>query len=343
MTETLSERERTILRYIIHSFILTANPVASRYISKRYELGLSPATIRNVMSDLEDGGYISHPHTSAGRVPTDKGYRYYVDSLMEIQRLTDAEKRAIQRNLDVNSLNTDDILKEASKILGKISKQLGIVSAPHISTGTFERLELIHISTNRIMVIISVKSGLVRTIMMEVHSDISRDKLDDIAGVLNERLSGLTLQHIRDTFADRVRDVQDEETGLIRLFIDSADKLFDDTKETERLHISGTREVIQQPEFIDPQNFRSVIELIENENIIIHVLEKRPSRSENVTITIGEENKEERFRNYSLITSQYKVGDVAGTVGVIGPRRMNYSKLVSLVDYMAKAISNTLS
>jgi heat-inducible transcriptional repressor len=343
MAEQLSERQRTILRDIIHSFVVTANPVGSRYLSKEFDLGLSPATIRNVMSDLEEGGYISHPHTSAGRVPTDKGYRYYVNALMDLESPTDSEKRSIRRNLKESMIGPDDILKEASKILGKISKQLSIVSSPHISTGILERLEMIHVSNNRIMVVISVRYGLVRTIMMEVHHDLSRDRLDEIVRILNERLCGLTLQLIKDTFADRVRDVQDEDTGLIRLFIGSADRLFDDTKEMERLHIGGTRGAIQQPEFTDPRSFSGVIELIDNEDIIIHLLEKRESRSEEVTITIGEENKEERLRDYSLITSKYEVGEVDGIVGVIGPRRMNYSKLVSLVDYMAKAISNSLS
>lgn len=229
MVEELTERERTILRYIIYNFIQTAKPVGSRYLAKRYSLGLSPATIRNTMADLEYFGYIDHPHTSAGRIPTDKGYRVYVDSLMEVEQLTEEEKQEITHTLKT-SADTEEMLRESSRLLGKISNQLSIVSAPHLSSGVFEKLELITISSAKIMAVISIKFGLVKTIMMEVHSEIPREKLETISRILNERLSGLTLQQIRDTFADRVKDMTHEETGLIRLFINLKNKLFDDVR-----------------------------------------------------------------------------------------------------------------
>jgi heat-inducible transcriptional repressor len=303
---------------------------------------MSPATVRNAMSDLEYLGYINHPHTSAGRIPTDKGYRFYVDSLMGTEKLTESEKRAIQKNLAMSNLNTEEVLKESSKILGKISHQLSIVSAPHLYQGILEKLELIGISSTRLLVIISVQSKLVKTIMVEVASEIPRDKLEDISRFLNERLSGLTLQQIRETFTARVRDAQNEDTGLIRLFIDSADKLFDDTADAH-CHIAGAQDVLTQPEFENPENFRTVIELIDNEDIIIHLLAKREQKEYGIAITIGEENKDEKLKNYSIVTSQYHIGNLTGTVGIIGPKRMNYSKMVPVVDYMAKMISNILS
>ncbi len=334
----LNEREKTILHNIVHSYIQTAIPVGSRYIAKRRDIGLSPATVRNVMSDLEFLGYLDHPHTSAGRIPTDKGYRFYVNELMEIDRLSDLEQSSIQSQLHVN-LDTDDILKIASKILGTISHQLSVVTAPQMISGVFEKLELIQLSSTRLLVIISTRSGMVKTIMMEIHTEIQRSKLEQVAQLLNERLSGLTLKEVRDTFAERIREFQNEESGLIRLFIESVDKLFDENRK-DKLHIGGTTNILSQPEFDNAKNFKSVIELMDNEDIIIHVLETSDAKSAGANVTIGEETKIEHLKDFSLVTKTYTVGDVSGTIGVLGPKRMEYSKMIPLVDFVATTISD---
>lgn len=336
--DPLNEREKTILHNIVHSYIQTAIPVGSRFIAKRRDIGLSPATIRNVMSDLEFLGYIDHPHTSAGRVPTDKGYRFYVNELMEIDQLSEKEQSSIQTQLQGN-IETDDILKIASKILGTISHQLSVVTAPQMTSGIFEKLELLQMSSTRLLVIISIRSGLVKTIMMEIHSEIARSTLDHVARILNERLSGLTLKEIRDTFAERIREYQNEESGLIRLFIESVDKLFDENRK-EKIHIGGTTNIISQPEFDNAKNFKSVIELMDNEDIIIHVLENGDAKDGGANVTIGQETKIEHLKDFSIVTKTYNVGDVAGTIGVLGPKRMEYSKMIPLVDFVASTISN---
>ncbi len=302
MAESLNERERTILRSIIYSFIQTATPIGSRYISKRNGLDLSPATVRNVMSDLEFLGYIDHPHTSAGRIPTDKGYRFYVDSLIELEALSARDQSTIQSQIHSNA-DPDEILKETSRILGTISHQLGIVSTPRVNAGVFERLELVSISSSRIMVILSIRSGLVKTIMMEAHSEIPKSKLEEVSRILNERLSGLTLRQIRKTFRDRVRDMQNEETGLIRLFVESVDKVFDETHNKDKVHIGGTQSLLTQPEFSSAENFRGIIELLENQDIIVHILEKKELGEGNISISIGSENEEEKMRELSVVTS----------------------------------------
>jgi heat-inducible transcriptional repressor len=338
MHEELSERDKAVLRHVVQFFILTANPVGSRQLAKHSGLNLSPATIRNLMADLEERGYLNHPHTSAGRVPTDKGYRVYVDMLMDIEELTKKDLDTIERNLDKVE-NREELLAHAADILGTISSQLSIITNPHIAAGRLERLEFVPLTSNRIMIIISIQSGLIKTLVMEVRSVIQRDKLDTIAQILNERLHGLTLREIRDTFRERVRDVQNEETGLIRLFIDSVDDLFSDTKERDRLFISGTKDIITQPEFDNPETMRSVIELLDDREVIIHVLENHERSEEMLKISIGKENLEKKLKNYSVITTRYLIGDIFGTVSVIGPKRMNYSKIIPLVDYIAKSIT----
>ena len=339
MSDELSQRERTVLHYVVQDFIQTATPIGSRYISKKHEdvFGLSSASIRNVMSDLEEKGFISHPHTSAGRVPTDTGYRFYCNSLMRLEQLSESEQDAIRKNLDEIE-DRESLYRESSRILGRISHQLSVVAPPQLNSGTFEKLELVHITGKRIMAILSIKSGLIRTIMMEVASEIQREKLEDLARYLNERLTGLTLQQIRENFAEIVKDVQSEDTGLISLFIDSVDKLFPGSR-SEPLHIAGTENIIDQPEFVNPKDFRSVIELISNEEIIVHVLERNDAKPNETRVTIGGEHGDDKLKGYSVVTSNYSIGDMTGSIGLIGPTRMAYARLIPLVDYVAKAIS----
>jgi heat-inducible transcriptional repressor len=330
-----------VLRHVVQNYIHTATPVGSRFLSKRFDEELSPASIRNVMYDLEERGFLSHPHTSAGRVPTDNGYRYYVDYLMEIEKLTENEISRFQKAIHI-SPDPDEILRETSKLLGKISNQLSVVTSPHLNSGILEKLELVPVSVSKLLVIISIRSGLVRTIMLEIGVEMKREVLDRVGSLLNERLVGLTLNEIRDSFADRLRDLRDEQTGLIRMFIDSVDLLFDDSKEKEKFHLGGTKQIIDQPEFVDPKNFRSVIEMVENEEIIVHLLEKHDELAKDFVITIGAENNDASAQDYSFVTATYDVNGVQGRVGVIGPKRMNYSRLIPLVDHVAKTVARML-
>jgi heat-inducible transcriptional repressor len=338
--EQLTQRQKDILRTIVQSFIEKAIPVASLHLAKHFFVDLSPATIRNVMAELEMRGYLDHPHTSAGRIPTDRGYREYVNNLMHPSKLSNAEKSAIEQHV-ASTIETEEILLLTSKILSNISHQLTIVSGPYTSTGVLDKIELVPLSTTRVLVVLTMKSGLVKTITMEVAAEIPREKLDHVCHLLNQRIAGLTLKEIRETFTERIKDLQDEETGLIRLFIYSSQKLFDEVRDHGKLYISGTRKILDQPEFENPDQVRSIIEVLENEELVVHILEQYPA--DEVTVTIGSEHKEKNLEQYSLVVSTYHIGDVSGSIGLIGPKRMNYAKAVPLVEFTAQTISNTLS
>ena len=344
MAEELSDRQKAILRSIVDHFIATGEPVASRHLAKDHGVDLSASSIRNLMSDLEDSGYLTQPHTSAGRMPTDKGYRLFVNSLMRVIPLTQDEQQSIREHLD-QILEPDELLHHTAKLLGMISHHLSVVSAPHLRAGTLERLELIGVSPKKILIILTIKSGLVKTITMEVATEIPREKLEQVSACLNERVSGLTLQVIRDTFAERVWDYRDEKTGLINLFIQSADKIFDDLREREKLHIGGTQTLLEQREYEDRENARSLIELINDEDTIVDVLERdEPAPTEDgVAISIGKEHGERKLDNYSTIVTHYKVGNVSGDIGVIGTRRMNYRRVIPLLHFVARQLSSTLN
>jgi len=340
-TEELNQREKAILRSVVQQFILTATPVGSRNITKKYDIGFSPATVRNIMSDLEDSGYINHPHTSAGRIPTDKGYRYYVDSLMDVDKLSAKERNLIDSSLNIALDETDELVKITSKLLSSITKQIACVTYPNLESGILEKIQIISLTSTRILVVISIKSGLVKTITMELDSEIKESQIESVQTLLNERISGLSLAEIRKTFKQRFLDVEENQKPIIRLFIDSVEKLFKDDVTSERLILTGAKNIIQQPEFESPENFQSIIELIEDKDVIIHIMEKSSeAKKEEVYISIGSENLEKKLKEYSFVSKDYNFGQIKGTLGIIGPKRMEYSKIVAIVDYLANVLSD---
>jgi heat-inducible transcriptional repressor len=342
-TPPLSDREREILRLVVQSFIATAGPVGSRYLAKTTDLGLSAASIRNTMSDLEDLGLLDHPYTSAGRIPTELGYRTFVMELMESPGLSAAEKNALRRELDLLTGDTRRFLRESSKLLGRLTNLLGLVLSPRISTGVMERLEVVPLSSSRIMFVISVGGGLIKTIILKFDSDLTRHDLDVIVAMLNERLAGLTLEEIRKTCSDRVKDI-DEVTGVVQLIMDEGAALFSDEADGSRLQYGDTRSVIAQPEFAEPDELRTFMELIEDRDSVIDILERASSSVDepgHAEIRIGSAVGDRHdVSDYSLVTARYMLGRTAGTVGVLGPKRMDYARVVSLVEGMAALMSN---
>jgi heat-inducible transcriptional repressor len=335
----LTQRESFILKSLVINFVNCATPIGSKFLSKANKHRLSSATIRNVMMDLEEKGLVTQPHTSAGRIPTDLGYRCYVDDLMMMKKLTISEKQQIDQDLrNVSHEDVVAILEKSCEVLSKISNQLGVVLSPRFYQGKFEKLELVKVSENKLLVIITITSGLVKTIMMEIKYSIPRNKLEETARILNERLSGLTLRQIRDTFTTRMSDINYGDENLISQMSKSVDKIF--SLEDEHIHLRGTQNILSQPEFANQEKIAKILELIDNQKILIHIFNDYTKDDEKISITIGQENKEELINNCSLITAVYKIGDITGTLGVLGPTRMKYEKVTSLVDYIAKEISN---
>ncbi|MBS1904304.1 MAG: heat-inducible transcription repressor HrcA [Bacteroidetes bacterium] len=349
--DSLTDRQREILRLVVQQYVLTANPVGSRYISRISSLGLSDATLRNVMADLEYLGYIDHPHTSAGRMPTDKGYRLYVDSLMLLEHLSANERAAIAQSIS-NAVTAEDVVRESATILAKFSKQLSLLVLPALQDAILERVEIIPMSSHRILIVVAASSGRVRTVTLETETSISRSKLDELAGVLNARLSGKTFREVKAIFAESIRDLPLEEQSILRVFLGAPERLFDDPG-TERVKISGANNMFTQPEFqrrgtYSSEEVQSIIELIENEEVVIHILEgsgAADSRTDAmpVSIKIGSELDSGWMSNYSIISTTYRIGDQHGTIAVIGPKRMDYGRVTPVVEYVAQAMSNTLA
>jgi heat-inducible transcriptional repressor len=340
MYNRLTDREQEILESVVQYFVLTGNPVGSRTISKVRSKKLSPASIRNVMADLEEKGYLNHPHTSAGRIPTTMGYRHYVDHLVDISELTEQEKIMIKDNIGQFKGDIDLILEKTLYVLAKVSNLLGVLLTPKFDEGTLQKIDVIRSSSEKLLVVLSIKDGIAKTILLEVNHDLSDKNLNQVIQLLNERLSGLKISEIKNSYHDRLADLMSEESGLIRLFIDSADKLFDFTRYSNVIY-SGTSNILNYPEFSDVQEFATLIELIEDKNIVVHMMEKRSIPPE-LKVTIGSENEEELVKNCSIITAPYSIGDVDGILGVIGPTRIVYSRVIPIVNFTAKFITQIL-
>src|SRR6266446_1748911 len=230
MVASLNDRERQVLEAVIETYVETAEPAGSRTISKKFGNALSAATIRNTMSDLEEKGYLYHPHTSAGRIPTDLAYRVYVDYLMRPPTVAAAQAQHLRGELEGQRAAVETILSRAAQVLGVLTNELGVAVTPTIDEAVLERLDLLQVSTEKLLLVLALRSGAVRTIFVEVPAELAPDSVQKVTIVLNERLAGLTLKEIRATLADRLRDASASEPGsseLLNIFVQEAEELFD--------------------------------------------------------------------------------------------------------------------
>ncbi|MEW5702378.1 MAG: heat-inducible transcriptional repressor HrcA [Candidatus Zixiibacteriota bacterium] len=339
--EHLSGREQEILRVLIEHYVATAEPVGSRVLATRYRIGLSPATIRNTMQDLEEMGLIRQPHTSAGRVPTDEGYRVFVDNLLEPQPVPNDLARRLREEIAAASKRAvDEILEQTAHVLAGVTSQIGVTLAPSFQKGTVSHIELIPVAERRMLVVLSIQSGLVRTILLEVSSDVDRKTIEATQSALNERLAGQPLGSIKSTAAERMKGDSRADARLVRLFIDAAEDLVE-RPPGEALHVNGTANLFTQPEFADHEVLGGVLRVIEERTPIVELLRSR-GMGEGIVVTIGREVSLRGAEGCSLVSASYQAGRIEGTIGVIGPTRMEYAKLVSVVDYVAKLLSEQI-
>lgn len=339
--ENLNERERRILEALIAHYIQTADPVGSRVIASRYNLGVSPATIRNTLQDLEELGLLEQPHPSAGRVPTDSGYRLYVDRMLRPEPLSEREKEQIKREISADPATVERILEQTSRLLANLTHQLGLSVAPSFERGVLTRIELVPVAERKILLIVAVKGGLARSILLEMDVKVAPVALEETRRVLNERLSGRTLGEIRQTLEERLSGVSEGDARLVKLFLDHSETLLH-TAIPEQVHLEGTANILRQPEFRDQKKMSDLIEFLEEKKTLVQVISAKGIR-EGIVITIGKEADRDETKNLSMVTSTYEVGNLKGTIGIIGPTRMPYSKLVSIVDYTAKLLTEILS
>lgn len=340
----LDGRNLKILHAILDCYISTAKPVASRTISKKYLWNLSPATIRNAMSDLEELGYLEQPHASAGRIPTDKAYRFYVDHLSEIPKPSFKESEAIKKKLEYNQTETMETFLETSRILSVLSKQASIILLPKFANITFERVELVKTRAFQVLVVFISKSGVVQNKLINLKEDLAQDKLDSISRYLNDQFSNLTLREVRKKILTVMKREKKIYNNLLKKAMELIQKAFIEDETEGDFYVAGTTNIFGQPEFKDNLGkLKGILNAFEEKSKLLYILDQC-LEEEGVSIIIGSENNIQAMQDCSLVTHSYKYGDnVLGTVGIFGPKRMEYPKIISLVGYTANVLSNKLS
>lgn len=333
---TLTERERAVLAAVIDSFVRTAAPAGSRRIGKEYELGVSAATIRNTMADLEAMGFLTQPHTSAGRLPTDLAYRYYVDGLMRRGQLRARVREKIEREFEtVEVAGVEHLVSKAARVLSLLTGELGLAVGPMLASATLERLELVPVSTEKVLLILTLESGVVRTVYVDVASSVPRATLEAVSTALNERLAGAKLSDIQETLPQRLGDLRfddREAEELTNIFVQSGPDIFEWARREREVHLGSTAALAEQPEFTTSDRLRKLIQLTERRELLASVLGER-GESDGPHVTIGAEHGQPELDDLTIVTANYSVGSLRGTVGVIGPTRMPYERVVSIVDW----------
>jgi heat-inducible transcriptional repressor len=347
--ESLNEREHHVLEAVIRTYVETAEPAGSRMLTRRFQLGVSAATVRNTMSDLEEKGYLYHPHTSAGRIPTDRAYRFFVNSLVGQPRLSEAEAEAIRAELGAvgERAAVERLVNHAARVLGLLTQELGIAIAPRLDTAVLERLELLPLSEAKVLLVLALRAGGVRTIYVDVPATLSTAALAEVGRVLNERLAGLTLREIRATLPARLRDslpVDDAAASdLLNIFLQSAEEWFESPAGPDAdLHLGRASVLAGQPEFSSGERLKGLIELVERRDLLKSVLGERLG-TRGLQVTIGEEHGTPALSEFTVVTSEYRVGDLRGVIGVIGPTRMPYDRVIAFVENTSALVSEFLA
>lgn len=340
----LNDREKLILRAVVHSYVVSAEPVGSRSVVKRFDLNLSPATVRNVMSDLTEAGFLEQLHTSSGRVPSDQGYRYYVDYLMQVQELTLAERARIEKEFLAKMGDTDTVLQRTSHLLALVSHQTGIVEAREEDTATIRRIELVLISSTRVAVMVVDDYGRVRTVAVPLETPSDEDEIAKLNRFLNEHLAGVALSKLTSSLEEKMRTFLDQQRRLAERALRILGLV--PVNRPGQLFLEGATQLFEQPEFRDMERAREVFSLLEERSRLEEVLRARMKEHDDAPswIVIGSEAREEGLEDISVVASPYRVGgDTVGLLGVLGPRRMPYSRLTALVEYTAGILGRFLT
>ena len=341
----LDERSKSVLLAIIDKYIESAEPVGSRTVAKIHPEHLSSATIRNAMSDLEDNGFLSQPHTSAGRIPTDKGYRFYVDHLLRPQNfLMEAENLSTAQNLDYASgkTNLQSVLENACNSLSTVSQQTGLVMLPSFSTTCFKHIEFTKVAPQAALAVFFSEQGILQNKILPVESDMTQDQLTSISNYLNDEFSGKPIKWIRKELLNRLRLEKQHYNQLARKAHDLSSVLFEDTN--NELLVQGALNLLDQPEFNeDIGKIKSLLKTLEEKTKLVNLLDLCLDH-EGMTILIGEESLQEEMGNCSLIAQNYQLGtEKVGTLAVFGSKRMDYKKIISIVNHTAQRVSKLIS
>ncbi len=341
----LPERSLHLFKLLVEHFIEDGQPVGSRTLAKDSDLNLSPATIRNVMADLEDFGLLQSPHTSAGRVPTARGYRLFVDNLLRVNDLKSVEVETIANRL-APSGDFSELMKRTSSMLSDITQLAGVVMLPRSSKSTLQHIEFVSLSSNRVLVILVVNDREIQNRIINTDKIYTSSELQQVSNYLNELFAGKELTAVRKTIIEEMERMKDEVNELMQTAIHVAQRAFETDQEkqgSDDLFFSGQTNLMDVAELCSVDKLKKLFETFNHKRDVLHLLEQAIN-AEGMQIFIGEESGYEVFDNCSVVTSPYEVdGEILGVLGVIGPTRMHYDRVIPIVDITAKMLGFALN
>lgn len=339
--EDLGDRAKEVLRAVVQEYIASGGPVGSSHLARRPEFEVSPATLRNVLADLEELGFLEKPHTSAGRIPTDRAYRFYVDTLVKLRDPPPRERELIQQGLSADQA-VEEVLQETSKVLHHLTHHAGVVLSPRPAAVVFQRIEFVRLRENRVLAILVAQNGQVQNRAFAVDFPLSAEELVRASNYLNALLKEAPLEELRERILSELAREQaqyDQLTGTALKLGAAAT----DSQPQERVFIEGTGSFLDQPEFADVERMKTLFRALEQKHQLLSVLD-RVLRARELQIFIGTESELSSAGDISVIASPYGNGEqVLGAVGVIGPTRMNYQRVIPLVNFTAQILSKVLT
>ena len=336
----LNERKKKILQIIIEDYISSAEPVGSRTIARKYDLGLSPATIRNEMSDLELLGYLEQPHTSAGRIPSAQAYRFYVDALIEPGTLTDNDMALIDGWYNERRRNIDDIFQSTAKILSRMTQNVSMVLTNQQTIANFCYLKFLPLDSQHAILCIVADDGSIDTNVVDIPLGMSSEEMDYLAGKMSKlledrNLSDISVEILQNVHTDVVED------KLIFSSLLQAVRKMTGRRQEQKVFLGGTKQLLNQPEFRDVERVRNLLGILEEEKVLKDLLQG--GEDSGLKVTIGSENKFTGVQDCSLVQATYRLnGQIVGTMAVLGPTRMEYGKVISVMDYLHKYLKTIL-
>ena len=336
----LNDRKIQILQAIINNYIETAEPVGSRTIAKKYNLGISSATIRNEMSDLEEMGFILQPHASSGRIPSDMGYRLYVDHLMQKKELGEEEQRYLQSIISRDISQIDFLMEETAKALSVLTNYTTIISEPKGQRTRMKQRRLIPLDSVSVLLVIATEGNFIKNHVIKMGCVPTEEKIFDIGFCLNRLLQGCALREIDTLLVARMQEELWEYRELLPPILKAIETTMRSAEKVQ-LHMSGTKNILAFPEFADIQKAKSLFQALEEKDVLVTLLEE--SKNNDLQVLIGSENTVQSMQDCSVITATYKMGDnTRGTIGIVGPTRMDYSQVISVLNGMVQNIEKVL-
>lgn len=341
MDSNLTERDSLILGAVVEEFVQTAEPVGSRHLTKKYRFTVSPATVRNVMADLEETGYLSQPHTSAGRIPTDEGYRYYVDHIIRSMPVPPSDRRRLRRRL-TGSEAVEELLESVSRALSTAAHQVGVVVAPRFDSSVFRHIDFVLLRERRVLVILVARSGAIHHRNVEGPEVESQAELDRMASYLNGLLEGVSLRDVKKKILAEMAGEKALYDRLLGKALVLGSRAIEEPQPEGDLYLSDPVALLEYPEFNSVARMRALFEAFEKKSVILRILD-RISETAGPSALIGKENPLVDLRDCSIVTARYcGKGQTLGTVGVIGPTRMDYRRILGLVEYTARLLGEIL-